>query len=156
MHPPFYIAVTANNCVDGVEDHGLVCCAQTVSDPCFRQDVLRTFRIRLDLLPELPNVDTKILRVGEVAPQFPQQESVRQHLAGMLNKDAQELVFLGRQPHLPLPHLDNPPHEVNRQIAHTKNGTFSLNVELMPKCSAHPRKQLIHAERLCYIIVSSK
>ena len=57
--------------------------------------MLRTFRIRLDLLPELPDIYTKVLRVREVIPQLPQQKSVRQHLAGMLNKHAQELVFLG-------------------------------------------------------------
>src|SRR5262252_4523880 len=68
--PALYIVVTANNSSDGVEDHGLVCCAQTIYNSCFRQDVLRTFRIRLDFLPELPNVYTKILRVGEVTPQF--------------------------------------------------------------------------------------
>src|SRR5712671_3342498 len=151
-----YIAVTGNNAGGWVEDHCSVCCAQAISDPCFRQDVLRTFRIRLDLLPELPDIDTKILRVREVTPQFPQQESVRQHLAGMLNKHAQELVFLRRQLHLLIAGLDNAPYQIDRQIADTKNRTFSLNMKLMPKCGAHPGKEFIHAERLCHVVIGSE
>src|SRR5258707_9646556 len=134
----------------------LVCRAQTVSDPRFRQDVLRTFRTRLDLLPELPDIYTKILRVREVIPQFPQQESVRQHLAGMLNEHAQELVLLGRQLHLLVANLDDAPYQIDRQIADAKNRTFSLNVELVPKCGTHAGEQFIHAERLCHIVVSSE
>jgi hypothetical protein len=54
--------------VSGGRCHLLVWRTQTISDPCFRQDVLRTFRMRLDLLPELSNVYTKILRIGQIAP----------------------------------------------------------------------------------------
>src|SRR5262249_28558237 len=126
---------------------------QTVSDPGFRQNVLRTFGTSLDLLPELPDIDTKILRICEVIPQLSQQESVCQYLAGMLNEQAQELVFLRRQLHLAVADLDDAPHQIDRQIADTKNRTFSLHVELMPKGGAHPGQEFIHAKRLCHIVV---
>src|SRR5262249_31314780 len=136
--------------------HRLVRCTQTISDSCFGEDIVWTFGIRLDLLPELPNVYTKILRVRQVIPQFPQQESVRAHLAGMLNKHAQEFVLLGRQLHLRVAYLDDAPYQIDRQIANAKNWTLSLNVELMTKCGAHPGKQFIHAEGLRHIVVSSE
>src|SRR6266436_5183735 len=154
--PAPYIAVTGNNAGGWVEDHCSVCCAQAISDPCLRQDVPRTFRICLDLLPELSDINTKILWVREVIPQFPQQKSVRQHLAGMLNEHAQELVFLRRQLDLLVADLDDAPYQIDREIADTKNRTFSLNVKLMPKCGAHPGKEFIHAERLRHIVVGSE
>src|SRR5258707_13692810 len=115
----------------------LVCRAQTVSDPRFRQDVLRTFRTRLDLLPELPDINTKILWVREVIPQFPQQKSVRQHLAGMLNEHAQELVFLRRQLDLLAADLDIAPDKFTLKMATPKNRTFPLHGKLFPRRAAH-------------------
>src|SRR6266478_10073304 len=149
-------ATSAGMTAEIVEDHGSICCAQAISDPGLRQDVLRTFRIRLDLLPELSDINTKILWVREATPQFPQQKSVRQHLAGMLNEYAQELVFLRRQLDLLIADLDDAPYEINREIADTKNRTFSLNVKLVPKCGAHPRKEFIHAERLRHVVIGSE
>src|SRR5258708_19965685 len=74
----------------------------------------------------------------------------------MLNKHAQELVFLRRQLDFLVADLDDAPYEIDREIADTKNRTFSLNVKLMPKCGAHPGKEFIHAERLRHIVVGSE
>src|SRR5258707_672587 len=74
----------------------------------------------------------------------------------MLNKHAQELVFLRRQLDLLVADLDDAPYQIDREIADTKNRTFSLNVQLVPKCGAHPGKEFIHAERLRHIVVGSE
>src|SRR5262249_25515412 len=79
-----------------------------------------------------------------------------QHLAGMLNEDAQQLVFLGRQLDLLVADLDDAPYEIDGEIADTKNRTLSLNVKLVPKCGAHPGKEFIHAERLRHVVVGSE
>ena len=55
---------------------------------------MRTLGVGLDFLPELANVDPKILRIGVVAPQLAEQELVRQDFAGMLHEEAQKVVFL--------------------------------------------------------------
>src|SRR5258708_39321155 len=70
----------------------------------------------------------------------------------MLNKHAQEIVFLRRQLDLLIANLDDAPYQIDREIADTKYRTFSLNVKLVPKCGAHPGKQFIHTERLRHIV----
>src|SRR5215472_8429129 len=72
----------------------------------------------------------------------------------MLNKHAQEFVFLGRQLHLLVADLDDAPYEIDRKIANAENRTLSLHVELVAKRCAHPGKELIYAERLGHVIVS--
>src|SRR6476646_5598838 len=73
---------------------------EPVADPGFRQYVLRPLGIGLDLLPQLPHIDAQVLRVGEIVPQFAEQEFVRQHLAGVLHQYAQKVVLLGREFHV--------------------------------------------------------
>src|SRR5215831_775296 len=137
-------------------DHCSVWRSKTVPDPRLRENIMWTFSIRLDLVSKLPDIYTKILRIRDVIPQFPQQESVRQYFAGMLNKHAQELVFLRRQLHLAVANLDEAPNEIDRQLADTKNRPFSLNVQLMPKCGTHSGEQFVHTERLCHVVVRSE
>src|SRR5215475_10859755 len=72
---------------------------EPVADARFRQDVLRTLRIGLDLLPQLPHINTQILRVGQIVPELAEQKLVRENLASVLHQNAQELVFYGRQLH---------------------------------------------------------
>jgi hypothetical protein len=62
----------------------------------FGQDVARPFWISLDLSPELPNVNSQILCVDFLIPQFADQELVGQNLPGMLHECPQQLIFLRR------------------------------------------------------------
>src|SRR5258708_26361720 len=41
---------------------------QAVTDPGFRQDVLRTLGICFDFLSQLPHIDPQVLRVREIIP----------------------------------------------------------------------------------------
>src|SRR6266540_370307 len=95
--------------------------AQPITDAGFGQDVLRAFGIRLDLLPELPNVDSEVLGVGQLVPELAEQELMGQHLAGMLHERAQELVLLGRKPYVLFAELDQPADEVDRELADPKD-----------------------------------
>src|SRR5262249_8867927 len=42
--------------------------AQPIADARFGQDVARTLGVGFDLLPELPDIDPQVLRIGEVVP----------------------------------------------------------------------------------------
>jgi len=94
---------------------------QPITDSSLRQDELRPLRVFFNFLPELPHVYAQILSVGQVIPQFPKQEFVREHFARMLNQQAQQVVFLGRELDLVIADLDDPSHEIDRKIARLKN-----------------------------------
>src|SRR5207247_1136728 len=82
---------------------------QPVADAGLRQNIVRALGIGFDLLPELPDIDAQVLCVGEVVPQFAEQEFVGEHFAGMLHQHAQKLVLLGGELHLLLAHLHDTP-----------------------------------------------
>ena len=130
--------------------------AQAIADPGLGQNVVRPLGIGLDLVPQLPHVDPQILRIGQVVPQFAEQELVGQHLAGMLHEHTQQLVLLGRQLHLLVRDLDDTAHEVDRQIARPKNRAFAVHLQLMPQRRPHAGEQLVHAERFGDVIVGAE
>ena len=68
---------------------------------------------RFDLLPQLPHVDAKILRVGRLVPQFLEQELVGQHLSRMLHQQPQQIVFLRRELHVSVADFHDPPHQID-------------------------------------------
>src|SRR5262249_36746572 len=71
--------------------------AQAVADAGLGQQILRALGVPLDLASELAHIDPQILRVGRLVPELLQQEPVREHLAGVLHEQAQELVLLWRE-----------------------------------------------------------
>ena len=48
------------------------------------------------LLAKLPHIDSQILSVCKIVPQFSEQKLVGQHLASVLHQYPQEFIFLGR------------------------------------------------------------
>src|SRR5665213_2439071 len=130
--------------------------AQPVTDAGFGQDVLGTVWLGLDLLPQLADIDAQVLRVGQRIPQLTKQEFVRQNLAGVLDQDAQQFVFLGSEPHLGATHLDDAPHKVDRQIADTEYRPLAVDLKLMAHRGAHAGEQLLHAEGLGNVIVCAE
>jgi len=92
---------------------------------------LRTFRVGFDLLPELAHIDPQILRIGQFVPQLLEQEAVGQHLAGMLHQHAQQLVFLRREFYLLVADLDDAAHQVDGQLAGSKQRALAMDLQLM-------------------------
>src|SRR5665213_3138555 len=127
--------------------------AQPVTDAGFGQDVLGTVWLGLDLLPELADIDAQVLSVCEWGPQLTEQEPVCQDLAGMLDQDAQQFIFLGSEFHLGTAHLDDAPHEVDRQITDAEYRPLAVDLKLMAHRGTHAGKQLFHAERLGDVVV---
>jgi hypothetical protein len=116
---------------------------------------MRALGIGLDLLPKLPDIDTQILRVSEIAPQLAQQKFVRKHLAGVLHQHAQQFVFFGRKLDLLVADFDDSPHQIDRKVANTKDRPLAVNLQLMPQRRAHPGQKLVHPERLGHIVISA-
>src|ERR1700730_8893357 len=97
-----------------------------VSDAGLGHEVARALRIGLDLAPQLAHIDPQILRVGRLAPQLLQQKLVRQHLADMLDEQAQEGVLLGRELHLSTADLDDPAYQIDAQLAELEQRVIAL------------------------------
>src|SRR5262245_12767185 len=129
---------------------------QAIADPRLRQDILRTFRIGLDLLPQLPDVHPQILSVGQIVPQLAEQKLVGEHLAGVLHQNAQKLVLLGRQFHVLVTHLDDTSHQIDGQIAHSEDWALAVSLQLVAQRRAHPGEKLIHAKRLGDVIIGAE
>ena len=70
--------------------------SQAITDPRFSENVLWTFGVGLDLLSQLPHIDSQILSVSQIIPQLPEQKLVGQDLAGMLHQNSQEFIFFRR------------------------------------------------------------
>jgi hypothetical protein len=70
-------------------------------------------RLRLNLLPQLPHIDSKVLGIRQVVPQFPKKKLVGEHLASMLHKHAREVMLFGGKLHLLVVHFDNASHKIN-------------------------------------------
>ena len=79
-----------------------------------------------------------------------------QHLAGMLNQEAQQLIFLRRELHLLAAALDDPAHEIDRQVAKLEDRPLALHLELMPERRADACQQLLHAEGLGHVVVGAQ
>ena len=114
---------------------------------------MRAFGIGFDLLSQLAHIDAQILRISQIVPQLAEQKLVGEHLAGMLNQHAQELVLLGRELYFLVAQLDDAPHEINRQITDTENRPLALGLQLVTKRCPHAREKLIHAEGLGHVVV---
>src|SRR6202011_1931837 len=130
--------------------------AQSVADAGFGQDIVRPLRIGLDLLPQLPDVNPQILRVGQIVPQLAEQEFVGEYLAGMLYQDTQQVVFLRRQFYLLVAGLDDAADQIDRKIADPEDRPLAVSLQLVAQRRPHPGKKLVHAERFCHIIVGAE
>src|SRR5262249_8882884 len=117
---------------------------QPVADANLGHDVLRSFRIGLDLAAQLANVYPQVLWVGWFVPELLNQEFVREHLARVLDQQAQQVVFLGRELHFPAAYLDDASHEIDAQISDMEQRSLSVLLELMPHGCAHTREELAH------------
>ena len=127
-----------------------------IADFWFLREMVRTLRIGLYLLPELPHVNAQVLRIGQIVPQLCEQEFVGEHLAGVLHEHAQQVILLGRELHLPVGHFDDTAHEVDREITAMEDGPLALRLKLMPQRRPHPRQELVHAERFGDVIVGTE
>ena len=55
-----------------------------------------------------------------------------QDLTGMLHENAQQVILLGRELHLPVGHLDDTAHEVDREIAGMEDWPLAVRLKLIP------------------------
>ena len=94
--------------------------------------------------------------VGELVPEFTEKEAVREHLAGVLHKEAQQVVFLGRQLHLLVVQPHDPSHQVDREVIHLEQRPLPLHRELMPQRRPQAGQQFVGAEWLGDVVVGTE
>ena len=102
--------------------------AQPVANAGFGEDILRTLGIGFDLLPELADIDPQILGVGQIIPKLAEQKFMREHFAGVLHQNAQQIVFLRRKFYLPLSDLDVAANQIDREFADFKNRPLAMRL----------------------------
>ena len=68
---------------------------QAIADAGLCQNIVRSGRVGLNLASKLSHIDAKMLGVYGHRPKLVKQEFVGEHLSGVLNHDAQQLIFLG-------------------------------------------------------------
>src|SRR5947209_1411558 len=106
--------------------------AEAITDPRFREHMLGPFRVGLDFLTQLANIDAQVLRVRELVPKLAQEELMGQHLSRVLHQDAQEIVFLRRELDLSIGDFHDAPHQIYGKIADTKDRSLAVQLQLMP------------------------
>ena len=134
----------------------LVWCSQAVAYAQFGHDVLWSFWISLNFAAQLADIDAQVLRIGRFVPQFLDQEPVGEHLARMLHEQAQKVIFLGRESHFLVTHLDNAPDQINAQVADLEEGSLTVFLQLMAHSRTDAGKELIHSEWLGNVIVGAE
>src|SRR3954451_18105458 len=127
--------------------------AQPVADARLGEDVARPGRVGLDLLAQAPDVDPHVLRVGLAAPDLLEEELVGQHLAGVGDEGAQDVVLLGRELDLGVVHPDGAADEVDREVAAAEEGPLALKLEAVAERRADAGQELVDAERLGHVVV---
>ena len=90
------------------------------------------------------------------APDGAQNEFVRQHLAGVRDQKAQQIVFPRRQLNLFVAHGDDPAHEIHGKIAALEERLLALLLQPVTKRCADAREQFVDPERLRDIVVGAK
>src|ERR1700681_625202 len=98
---------------------------EAVADPRNRVDVVRLFRVALDLLAQAVDVgvDRTRLDLDLVAPHFAQELAAAHHLAGLRGQQRQEVELGERQgdlfplaPHLAAVHIDDEAGELEARL----------------------------------------
>src|SRR5438552_3519842 len=123
---------------------------QSIAHARLCQDMPRLLWIRFQLLPQLADEDPQRLHVRTVltAPHLAQQVAMCQHLAGVNHELLENVVLLGRQPHLVAADADAPMHEIDAEIGGLKQRPAALLLQAMAQCCADAGHQLVDAERL--------
>ena len=129
---------------------------QPIADSGFGENEVRAFRVGFDLLSDLPHIYPQVLRIGKVIPQLTKQEFVREYLAGVLDHETQQIVFLGRKLHFLVRQLNDPTHEVDTEITDMENRSLAVHLQLVPHRGAHAREQLFHSEWLGDVVVGTQ
>src|SRR5215469_10928884 len=106
-------------------------CAQAVADALLGQDVLRPLGVGLELVAQRADIDAQVLDIGLAAPHLAQDELVGQHLAGMGNQEAQQIVLARRELYLLAAHRDDPAHQIDREIAAAEQRPLALLLQAM-------------------------
>ena len=106
---------------------------QPVADAWLRQDMPRPLGVRFQLLAQLADEDSQRLHIRAVraAPYLLQEMAVRQHLAGVDHELLENVVLLGRQPHLAAAHADAPMHEIDGEVGRLKQRPAALLLQAM-------------------------
>src|SRR3954454_16331731 len=118
----------------------------------------RAGRIGFELLPQPADEHAQVLHFFRLrrTPDFAQQISVSQYLAGMADEHAEEIELLWRQFDLLSAASDVPAYQIYGQITGCESRQFALRLESMSQGGADARHQLRDRGRLCDVVVSSE
>src|SRR5208337_3760684 len=130
--------------------------AKAVADAGFSHDESRALRVRLDLLPKLPHVNSQILNIARRSPNLLHDKAMGKHLSRMQNQEAEDVVLLGRKLHLLAVHRDHAADEVNLERPTLEKRLAALFLKAVAQSGANASDQFRYAEGLCHVIVRAK
>ena len=129
---------------------------QPIANPLLCEDELGLLRYCFQFLPQCADVDAQVLNIGLGTPDLAQDEFVGEHLAGMRDQQAQQVVFARRELHLLTADSDDAADQVDGQIARLENGFLPLLLKAMPKRSSDAGQEFVGAEGLGDIVVGTE
>src|SRR6476646_6746420 len=130
---------------------------KAIADPGVCHDILRLVS-RLDLIAKLVDKHPQIFRLlyTLASPHRIEQNPMRQYFVGMADHKDEQLKLFWRQVNLFAAHAYYPRLRVDREIAGLQRlSNLFFGCCHAAKIGAYPGQQLIHAEWLSYIIVST-
>jgi hypothetical protein len=127
--------------------------AQPIPDSCVGENVLRSLRVGFNFLAKLPDIDPQVLCVGQLIPQFSEQEFVSKYFPCVLHENAQKFVLLRRKLYIFVTDLDGSTDEIDREVTDTEDGPLTVGLELVTNGRSHSGKQLVHPEGLGDVVV---
>jgi hypothetical protein len=112
-----------------------------------------------DLVAQLPHVHAQVVRVLDMgrSPHLAQELAVREHLAGVVHEDGQELVLDRREVDLVGVDGDDPARLIDDEAAHREHRVLvSGAAGGVAQGDAHACEQLVGAEGLLDVVVGSR
>src|SRR5580693_1219996 len=129
---------------------------QPVPDRRFGQNMPGLRGIFLQLLPQVSHVYPHIVAVLGVRrpPDFAQDLTMREHLAGIGDQQGQQTVFNRSQVYRLPTFVDGAQAQIDLDVAELENGAESrAGIPAPARSGAHPRQQFSDAERFGQIVV---
>ncbi len=111
-----------------------------------------------DLLAQLADQHAQIGQIVDVrrAPDGGEQLAVGEHPAVAFGQPRQELVLLRREPHRLAGPADQPPHQVDLQLAGADHRIGPAALQLVAQRHAQPGEEFADPERLLHVVVGAQ
>ncbi len=131
---------------------------QPIPHPRLRHQIPRLPRIRLQLLPQIPNRHAQTARIAQPIrpPDLLNQLILRNDQPRTAREALEHPILQRREMHRPRRPLGFTPREIELNLPQRTTGSPSVPRHVAPERRAHTRQQLRRAERLGHVVVSAR